>query len=111
MGGRVTRLRPLDDDEELAAGAPEPNWEPEPESFPAPRAEYRFRGPATAGWDHPAAESRAAPSATPREEPHPDEPSVRRVESLEGFARRTVRCRPLRADRQDEPRSRSLRRG
>ena len=86
MGGRVTRLRPLDDDEDLAAGAPEPNWEPEPESFPAPRAEYRFRGPATAGWDHPAAESRAAPSATPREEPHPDEPSVRRVESLEGFA-------------------------
>jgi hypothetical protein len=97
----VSRLRPLDDDED--GGAPsEPAWEPEP--VPVARSDYRFRGPASADWDRPPP---AEPPVTRVE------PRTRSVEDLAGFGsdepsdpdlfagKRTTRARDLFGDDND----------
>ncbi len=102
---RVARLRPLDVEEDEPESAPEPEWG-EPDTLPAPprRANYRFRGPATAGWEQPAPET--ARSAFPASDPHEDEPSVQADRQPSGLRRRRgVGCRSLRAERKGGPRA------
>ena len=84
---RVSLLRPLDDDEEEVPSSTEGTWE-QPDTLPAPplRADYRFRGPASADWERPVPENNRTPSpAAQREHLQADEPPIRRIESLPGF--------------------------
>ncbi len=84
---RVSRLRPLDDDEEEETpSAPPQAWD-EPDTLPAPprRSDYRFRGPAGTGWDRPASPASYDPAPSRDEPYHAEEPSARRIESIPGY--------------------------
>ncbi len=94
---RVSRLRPLDIEDEREA--PASIWDEEPEEVPAriARTNYHFRGQAHAEWDRDASEPSYVAAPAPRVEPQRAEPEraefrraeppqvARRVESLPGF--------------------------